>query len=607
MRAVFATGMLLIVLGRVDAAIIEAKSASLPDVRSAVASAHEGDTVRVPAGTAGWRSTLTITKGISLAGTNLKATDDRTVILDDVETSGRGTAEIIQASIKAGQSLRISGIAFRAGSRTTKPNSAAAIHVKDGVVGGSLKAPCDSLRIDHCHFDRLNQHGIRVDGWFYGVIDHCQWDTPESRSIAMGLISHSTWGGGSNAKGNGSWADPNYFGTGKFIFLEDNVINNNGHVVTSGALDAENGARYVFRHNIVKNTQPVTHGTETGGYRGARAEEVYNNTFNFTTLKLGGQLLRSGTLLIWGNTYNATSTGDHIRKLTVFREDSATWRAGGAGGNNPWDVNDTEGNGTNVPGHKPHLYLRGTHAGANNSTSLQVNGASWTTDQWVGYSVTNLNQLTPRGGFHVCSYVTSNTSDTMSFAYCGNGPQLKFNTGDKFEVYRCLIALDQPGRGKGDLLRIASQGSFITYYNTATGGPAWPHQLLEPVYCWNNSLNGVLNSPVATVASPYPTVRENRDYYNYAASVGGAQTVGVGSGAIADRPTSCTPGVAYWATNQGGGDATLDGLHGQLYVCTAPNTWSLYYKPYTYPHPLVSGSPLSPSKKGQGRAKPMAP
>jgi hypothetical protein len=589
--SLLATITFLIVLGQVDAAIIEAKSVSLADVHSAIASAHEGDTVKVPAGTASWTSTLVISKGITLAGANAQATDDRTVIVDDVAASARGTAAIMEAPIKSGQALRISGLTFRAGSRRTKSPRGAAIHIKDGAAGASLRAPCDSLRVDHCHFDRLNQQGIRIDGWFYGVIDHCQWDTAESGNVFIGTISHGRWGGGPNAQGNGSWADPNYFGTEKFIFLEDNVINNNARVVTSGTLDANSGARYVFRHNTVKNTQPVTHGTESGGDRGARAEEIYNNTFNFTTLKLGGQLLRSGTLLIWGNTYTASGTGNHIRKLTVYREDSSSWKGGGASGNNPWDVNDTEGNGTNVPGHKPHLYLSGTHTGASNSTSLQVSGAGWAKDQWVGYSVTNLNQRN-RQGFQISSYVNSSTSDTMFFAYNGTGTQLKFNPGDKFEIYRCLIALDQPGRGKGDLLRWVARGSSASYYNTVTGGAAWPHQALEPVYCWNNSVNGALNSPIATVFSPYPTVRENCDYYNYAAAVDGAQTIGVGSGKLADRPARCTPGVAYWATDQGDWDSTHEGPDGQLYVCTAPDTWTLYYKPYIYPHPLVSGVPV---------------
>ena len=164
----------------------------------------------------------------------------------------------------------------------------------------------------------------------------------------------------------------------------------------------------------------------------------------------------------------------------------------------------------------------------------------------------------------------------MSFAYNDTGTQLKFNPGDKWEARRVIIALDQPGRGQGDLLAIDQKGNF---YNIVTRGQGWPHQALEPVYCWNNSLNGKLNDPVATVHSGYPTVQENHDYYNYKADFDGA--VGVGSGKLADRPKICTPGVGYWATDQG--------PQGTLFVCGAKNAWVEYYKPYVYPHPLVGG------------------
>ncbi|MBC8875782.1 MAG: hypothetical protein H8E44_40675 [Planctomycetes bacterium] len=51
---------------------------------------------------------------------------------------------------------------------------------------------------------------------------------------------------------------------------------------------------------------------------------------------------------------------------------------------------------------------------------------------------------------------------------------------------------------------------------------------------------------------------------------------------------TCKPGVAYWATDKGGNwNTTNDAANdGALYKCTAPNTWMLYYVPYTYPHPL---------------------
>jgi len=48
-----------------------------------------------------------------------------------------------------------------------------------------------------------------------------------------------------------------------------------------------------------------------------------------------------------------------------------------------------------------------------------------------------------------------------------------------------------------------------------------------------------------------------------------------------------------------GVDSTHEGPDGQLYVCTAPNTWSFYYKPYTYPHPLVADHPGSVKRTGK--------
>ena len=82
----------------------------------------------------------------------------------------------------------------------------------------------------------------------------------------------------------------------------------------------------------------------------------------------------------------------------------------------------------------------------------------------------------------------------------------------------------------------------------------------------------------------------NRDYYNYV-STGFDGSVGVGRGTKATMlGLSCTTGVAYWVTDEGEWDSTVSGVDGQLYQCSAPNTWTLYYTPYTYPHPLRGAS-----------------
>src|SRR5262249_33923361 len=79
-----------------NGATVEAKSAELADVKSAIASAREGDTVTVPAGTVNWASTLVITKSITLQGAtsiggslSSPVVTDQTVILDEIPRPGR--------------------------------------------------------------------------------------------------------------------------------------------------------------------------------------------------------------------------------------------------------------------------------------------------------------------------------------------------------------------------------------------------------------------------------------------------------------------------------------------------------------------------------------
>ena len=611
-------GILMTVRGQAGAATVTAKSVSFADVSSAIGSAHEGDTVVVPAGTASWTSTLTIRKGITLEG----AGNDKTVILDDlpreehggqrhdqgqlgrpkqkpqsppersedtaksIPLPGRATPQvgvsrgIIRVELTPDQYFRLTGFTFRYGSVATRPQSGGCV-----VIAGT----CPSLRVDHCHFDQLFQGGIVVPGWIYGVVDHNVWDIRAAAGTILSVAAYNgkTWGGGTNDYGDGSWAAPTNFGSEKFLFIENNMINNLGTTQTAGVIDCSDGGRYVSRFNTFKNCSMISgHGTETGGrHRGQRAIEFYNNTES-VTVPQGIGITRSGTILYHHNSWTGSIT-PRI-PLVVFRETWPYHMFGGANGLNPWDVNDTEGDGTNVPGHKPHLYASGKHTGANASSGTLVSaGAGWQPNQWAGYMLTNTTQIT-RAGDHHCSRIVSNTSDTIIYnILTPDGQPKTFNTGDSFAIYKVLVALDQPSRGKGDLL--AGNPAI----NTKTGGIAWPHEALEPVYAWNNTVNG----STVNAFSTYPTLQQNRDYYNQAASFDG--TVGIGVGLLANRPRSCNPGVGYWATDQGEWDSTHDGPDGQLYVCTATDTWSLYYKPYTYPHPLVSGPPARRPKKGE--------
>ena len=174
---------------------------------------------------------------------------------------------------------------------------------------------------------------------------------------------------------------------------------------------------------------------------------------------------------------------------------------------------------------------------------------------------------------------------------------------DTAKGYPCL---DQPGRGQGDLIT----GGFPNKVNSTTGTIYWPSQALEPIYIWNNT-GGIVSGWGGNTYSNDSGGRvvANRDYYP---SASGAQTSptspfngtsGTGWGTLANRPTTCTPGVAYFATDQGSWNTSTsnpygvqqNGADGVLYKCTAPNTWTRYYTPYIYPHPLQSGPAPTPT------------
>lgn len=124
--------------------------------------------------------------------------------------------------------------------------------------------------------------------------------------------------------------------------------------------------------------------------------------------------------------------------------------------------------------------------------------------------------------------------------------------------------------------------------NAITGQP----QHIYNSFFWNNrkSTTGTLMSTyVAGTLSGVPAA--NVDYFNQTDWVSNG-SAGVGCGST--LPGTCTANSSgFWLTNQSCSDLTdytgaspTTPISGTLYKCTATNTWTAYYTPYTYPHPL---------------------
>lgn len=486
-------GLLCVVSGATQGRSINAVSPSLSDVKRAIAAAADGDIVIIPAGTAAWTSALAITKGITIQGQtttnsdNGKA-DDQTVLVDNL-ASVRGDQGFFHCTTNRSKSLRITGITFTGvGGRSSGTYFNGAIR---------LSGTSNQVRIDHCHFTALKQQpNIAVYSTIYGVADHNVFE-----HFARGCQSIKIFNG--TGYGDLEFSQAAGWGNSNFFFVEDCYLNNGtpDHYVPEGGIDAAAGARFVLRHSHLFNIAILCHGTELSRKRGGRAQEIYNNDYHWSyTVTLDG--IRSGSLIVHGNTYlGKLPRGYGLQTYRLFNNYHSNWQA--ASGDNKWDVNVTERDGTHVDEHPPYLFESGTASGGSENAaaglmSLSDSSKAWRTNQWAYYTA-------KRTSDNMIGQIISNTSNTLTMRYYtsdgDNHPT--WRAGNRYQIHKVLVALDQPGRGRCDLISGADPPA------------AWPHQKLEPCYSWNNvHLPGGEHINFTPAASSSSTLLQGRDYYN---------------------------------------------------------------------------------------------
>jgi hypothetical protein len=457
------------------ATTINAKSASQSDVAAAIASAADGDTVTLPSGTFTWTSGVTITKAITLQGAGI----GNTIIIDANNNSGEAAIDIYFPSLVANKLTRLTGIEIRDGGR-----------INTGI-GGVIKAVGSNtngsrFRMDHCKMN--NVKGMTVMDTVIGVIDHNTFLCSTDHELAVVPYANH-WNGPDGHYGDGSWSDATNFGSDRFLFIEDNVFDQEGPAPrVPGATDGYSGARFVVRYNQIHDCTIETHGTESNARnRGTRAVEVYNNTFSGTNRNrfLGG--MRSGIGLWHDNNISGYLTGSMVIVLEAYRAlfNFDPW--GGADGTNPWDLNSGP-------------YYSGS-AASGGSLSVTVSGNPWVTNQWVdGYVIRKDAGGSKNGGY---APIESSTTNTIVFKSNPFGASLNFAPGDTFKIYKIERALDQPGVAKGSLL---------PNIWSLTPPRTWNDQVVEACYSWNN-VSQPGNVPVNFVANEH-FIREGEHFKN---------------------------------------------------------------------------------------------
>lgn len=562
---------------------INATTCSNTDVGAAIASAVDGvDTVHVPPGTCTWDGKVIFAKNITLEG---HAPIPRSMTLADAQevedicatpgqttytciqrtgTGVAGTGDLVEWTTTANGQPVWKNMAVL--TQTTLNNTCSGTNVPSNKVLGIAS----NLHITGMFFaHNANCGSLIVRGYNRGLINKNTFFAHNGTAHAL-VIFHDKWLN-IGAYGDKSWASPLTLGTEDVMTTEDNTFVTDLTSNFVAFTDHQSGTRHTTRYNLFINGQFHHHGTESGG-RSVRAPvqvEFYGNTFTYTNTPATAAMIDlrgSGVVRIFDN----TATG-----LMNTIADTNYLRSGGGGFTSfyTWAFCGKQA---------VTLTRSGTVATATTTAEHGISNGGYIniTGSVAPFNVTGALAVrvdSTHFTFPVADSDATSGSGTKEGAFDGNTD----STG-----YPCI---DQPGR--------SPEGATYISGDIGIGGGVtpvgWPNQPLNPMYCFNNTDDGVVdNCDVGTSGSL--VVLENRDIFNQVTPFTGAAGIGVGE--RASRPSSpSTLNVAWWSSDFGGNwhttngtanDGCLDRWNGTAWV-------NCEYTPSPYPHSFSDSSVIA--------------
>ncbi len=304
------------------AATINAASCSQSAVQSAINSASNGDTVKVPAGNCNWGANVNIgSKAITLQGSGVGQTN----ITHNVSGS---QVKLVQFTQHAVISTRITGFSFLGGTYDRR-------FVGCNGDGNYTSAP---MRIDNNSFTS-GSGSIQLDFFSCrGLIDHNQLTAVNNSELIH------NWGSGTSG-----WSADVTPGSTNALYIEANTFYNGsiGGWGTQSTIQSYDAARTVARYNTFNDSQVDTHG---GSNIGTRWFEFYENTFNtaFSSWQQSFDI-RAGSGVIYNNHKTGVPNNPAIMLRYECRSGDTQYRVGEGINRVHWSPVYIWGNDTSLP------------------------------------------------------------------------------------------------------------------------------------------------------------------------------------------------------------------------------------------------------------------